>query len=250
MHFLLIACDVFQETIDKILVQTPYKITTKYIKMEAHLHPKILHEDIQTIIDHAEGQVYDIILLAYGLCGNATDGITARTIPIVIPKAHDCCTLFLGSINKFLQDFGDNLSAQWTNSSYLAKSSEGVYTPLGENTMNYFGLSNNFEELVEEYGEDNAKYLWDLIHAKDKYNTKIFYISTGAADDEKNIEKMKQRAEEENKEFYLLDGDTRLIKGLFNEKWGHEYLYLGPGESIEATNDLERVIKVKKLPKS
>ncbi|MEZ4559788.1 MAG: DUF1638 domain-containing protein [Caldilineaceae bacterium] len=36
------------------------------------------------------------ILLAYGLCGTATADLVARHTPIIMPKAHDCITLYLG----------------------------------------------------------------------------------------------------------------------------------------------------------
>lgn len=249
MHYLLIACDVFEESINNFKNQTPHTITPIYLKLEAHLEPGKLHQELQDIIDEAEGQPYDMILMAYGLCGNATNGIKARSIPIVIPRAHDCCTLFLGSIGRFLEHFGENLSAQWTSSSYLAKSNQGMYSANVEDTLSYFGLSEEYEELVKQYGEDNAQYLWETLHSKDQYNTKMFYISTGAPDDEMNIEKLKQTAKEEGKTFHLIAGNLGLIEGLFGEKWGDEYLFVSPGQRIVSTNDLDTVVTVEKLPK-
>ena len=249
MDCLLIACDVFEEYINDLIIPSSHTITPMYLKMEAHLKPDKLHQKLQDMIDGAEGYSYDVILMAYGLCGNAINGITARSIPLVIPRAHDCCTLFLGSIDRFLEHFSDNLSAQWTSSSYLAKSNEGMYSANMKNMLSYFGLSEEYEDLVKEYGEDNAQYLWDTLHSKDQYNTKIFYITTGVADDEKNIKKLKQTAKEQGKTFHLINGDFSLIKGLFSEKWSNEYLLVAPGERIVSTNDLDTVITVEKLPK-
>ena len=189
-----------------------------------------------------------MILLAYGLCGNAINRITARSIPIVIPKAHDCCTLFLGSISNFLEHFGENLSASWTSSSYLAKSYNGMYSGNVEHSLSYFGLSEEFADLVKQYGEDNAQYLWDTLRSKDQHNSNLFYIATGAPDDEANIEKLKEEAKEKGQEFRLITGDLGLIDGLFADKWGDEYLLVSPGESILATNDLHTVVKVEKTP--
>ena len=39
---------------------------------------------------------YEAVLLGYGLCSNGLVGLTARSIPLVVPRAHDCITLFLG----------------------------------------------------------------------------------------------------------------------------------------------------------
>lgn len=248
MNYLLIACDVFKDAIEEIISKTSYQITPVYLKLEAHLDPQKLHQDLQNMIDQADKEPYHMILLAYGLCGNATNGITARSIPIVIPKAHDCCTLFLGSVDKFLEHFGENLSASWTSSSYLAKSYNGMYSGNIEHSLSYFGLSEEFAELVKEYGEDNAQYLWDTLGSKEEHNKNIFYIATGAPDDQANIEKLKKEAQEKGQEFRLITGDLGLIKGLLAEKWNDEYLLIRPGERISATNDLETVIKVEKTP--
>ena len=64
----------------------------------------------------AAGNVeYDAVLLGYGLCGNSTLGLEARRFPLVIPRAHDCTTLFLGSKEAFQEHFGPNPSQTWAS---------------------------------------------------------------------------------------------------------------------------------------
>jgi len=85
-----------------------------------HEKPDNLRELIQNGIEEADkAGCYDAVLLGYGLCGNATNGITAGSIPLVIPRAHDCCTLFLGSKGKFIEYFGENPSLEWSSSGYM-----------------------------------------------------------------------------------------------------------------------------------
>ena len=45
------------------------------------------------------------MLFGYGLCGMGLVGLTARPKPVVIPRAHDCITLFLGSRERYLEYF-------------------------------------------------------------------------------------------------------------------------------------------------
>ena len=40
---------------------------------------------------------YEAILLGYARCNDGLVGVTARDIPLVIPRAHDCITFFFGS---------------------------------------------------------------------------------------------------------------------------------------------------------
>ena len=48
---------------------------------------------------------YDAVLLGYGLCSNGWWGWRPARIPLVVPRAHDCITLFLGSKERYLDYF-------------------------------------------------------------------------------------------------------------------------------------------------
>ena len=41
------------------------------------------------------------MVLAYGLCGGVTAGLHAGSITLVIPRAHDFITIFLGSRDRY-----------------------------------------------------------------------------------------------------------------------------------------------------
>ena len=48
-------------------------------------------------MDRTPEGVYDAILLGYGLCGNGLAGVTARHTRLVLPRAHDCIGILMGS---------------------------------------------------------------------------------------------------------------------------------------------------------
>jgi hypothetical protein len=37
----------------------------------------------------------------YGLCNLALTSLRARAVPVVVPRAHDCITLYLGSRQRY-----------------------------------------------------------------------------------------------------------------------------------------------------
>jgi hypothetical protein len=114
------------------------------------------------MIDKADSEdVYEAVLLGYGLCGNSTAGLKARRQPLVIPRAHDCCTLFLGSREKFAEHFGKRLSSQWSSHGYLERSVEYLG---GTETGRNIGYDREYADLVEQYGEENAEYIWETLH--------------------------------------------------------------------------------------
>jgi hypothetical protein len=68
---------------------------------------RILQEEIEKV----EPDKYEAILLGYGLCNNGTLDLRAA-VPVVIPKAHDCITLLLGSKEKYREYFDQNPGTQ------------------------------------------------------------------------------------------------------------------------------------------
>jgi hypothetical protein len=75
--------------------------------MEKGLHDvgtKKMSAMLQSEIDKVDAEKYDMILLCYGLCNNGICNLHS-SLPIVIPRAHDCITLLMGSKEKYKDYF-------------------------------------------------------------------------------------------------------------------------------------------------
>jgi len=158
MRLKLIACDVFLREICLLLSRSPHTFDLEFTEKDSHNHSDTLRQTIQEKIDLCMGKKFDAILLAYGICGNSTIGLQARDTRLVIPRAHDCCTLFLGSREKFREHFKDNPSQPFSSAGYMERSDtlyhDGLYQAGGDG-------DSKFQEYVEKYGEDNAKYIYE-----------------------------------------------------------------------------------------
>ena len=86
-----ISCGVFKHE----LVRIAPDADIEFLKLGEHAHPDTLRGKLQSRLDAATG--CDAVLLTYGLCGRATDGLTAKHCPVVLPRSHDCCGILLGS---------------------------------------------------------------------------------------------------------------------------------------------------------
>ena len=95
----LIACNVFQREACLCLARSPHVIDVEFFELGEHAQPSRLNQALQAKIDQTENaaKAYAAILLLYGLCGNATNGLQTRQTRLVLPRAHDCCTILLGS---------------------------------------------------------------------------------------------------------------------------------------------------------
>ncbi|AUS97483.1 hypothetical protein CDQ84_17545 [Clostridium thermosuccinogenes] len=242
MKYKLICCEVFLREACLAIAATSNTVDPEFTPKNAHENSNELRKIIQEKIDSVEKTGgYDAILLGYGLCGNGTAGIAARSIPLVIPRAHDCCTIFLGSKSKFIEYFKDNLSAEWSSTGYMERGGKDSYLRESD-TSKLLGLDKAYEEYVEQYGEENAKYLWEMLHPKNE-SDELIYIKVPETEHLGYLKKLESYAEEIGKRVRVLDGDMRLIRGLVNGDWNEdEYLVVPPGETIKPVYDHDKII--------
>ena len=121
MRLKMIVCDVLMREVCLLIAKCPHIFDLEFTERDSHDQSDNLRKNLQDKIDDAVGKKYDAVLLGYGLCGNATVGLEARDTRVVIPRAHDCCTLFLGSKEKFHQHFKDNPSQPFSSPGYTER---------------------------------------------------------------------------------------------------------------------------------
>lgn len=240
MRYKLICCEVFLREACLAVSKSPLTIDPDFTPKAAHDMPEDMRKLIQTKIDEADNLgYYDGILLGYGLCGNGTVGLKARSIPLVIPRAHDCCTVFLGSREKFLEFFKDNLSAEWTSVGYMER---GESITRETDTTKMLGLDLEYEKFVELYGEENAKYLWETLHPESN-SDELIYIDTPATCHLCFKDKIKDEADKQDKTLRILPGNAKMIDDLIMGDWDEkDFLMVKPGEEIKGVYDQEKVM--------
>jgi hypothetical protein len=95
----IIACQTVGEELKSLL---PNGYDMEMLEYGLHNVPDKLHDQLQAAIDRT-GPEYGTILIGYGMCANAILGLKSRRFRLVIPKADDCITLFLGSRQEYLR---------------------------------------------------------------------------------------------------------------------------------------------------
>jgi len=240
----LIACEIMFREVCYLLSQTHNIIDVVFMQKGLHDAGKDkMKAAIQEEIDKSDPEKYDCILLGYGLCNNGICGLHAK-VPLVIPRAHDCITLFLGSKERYREYFNANPGTYYKSSGWIER--ENNLTPQGS-VMESLGLSSTYEEYVEQYGEENARYIMETLGDWTKNYTKMAFIDTSAAGKDGNEVSFgdidayrlitKQKAEEMGWQYEEIKGDIRLIDKLINCDWNEEdFQIIPPGGSITATN--------------
>lgn len=245
MRLKLIACEIFYREMCAAVARSVNQVDLEFL-------PKALHDMGQAEMSRrlavalagVNESVYDAILLGYGLCNNGVVGLCARRIPLVVPRGHDCITLFLGSKERYLEYFQAHPGVYFKTSGWIER---------GDNQQNpasiaqRLGMVQTYEELVAKYGEDNARFLYEELCNMTRNYWALAYIEMGIEPDDRFERQTRQLAEQRNWKFEKLQGDMRLIQALVDGPWDEErFLVVAPGYRIAPAFD-ERIIRAEPI---
>lgn len=224
----IIACKIFDGIVQKYLQEGDNLI---WLEIDEHLKPWDLQAKLQQQIDQWQ---FDDIILLYGICGNACCGLKSRNHHVKILKIHDCTAALLGSNQRFLALFKDNLSQTWSSANYYHHSRDGKSVVLDGQS----GLLNSKEAYVLAYGEDNGDYLWGML----KPSSDIFYLTFDSESDHRIIKKIND--EKIIKIIQTIQASEKMIKEALMDGIG--LFDVQPYHMVVPTYDFDEIFKIEK----
>ncbi len=240
----LISCEVFYRELTAIVAQSPHVVDVQFLQKGLHdIGAVDMLARIQSAVDAVDPCLYDAILMGYGLCNNGLAGLTARSIPIVLPRANDCISLFMGSSRRYLNYFQQNpgvyfMTTGWRERGEAAGELKQISIP------QQMGMNSTLEELIAKYGEDNARYLYDTLVDNTQHYSQYTYIDMNHPLDAHYIVETQREAERRNWRFSCIPGDPAMLIRLINGPWNsEEFLTLKPGQHVKPTYENERIVE-------
>lgn len=234
MRLKVIACEVLFREICLCAAYSENIISTEFLERGLHDNPDLLRSDLQRKIDETDENTCERILLGYGLCSNGIVGLQARGIPLVVPRAHDCITFFLGSKEKYRKHFTDNPGTYYYTSGWLERAGSKVERKVQDGR----GLGKKYQEYVEKYGEDNARYLMEFESSWVDNYSRAAFIDLEFVRFLNYREQVKKTAAQRGWKYEELPGDIELIRKLIDGEWDEdEFLIVQPGEEITPSYD-------------
>lgn len=98
----LLACSVFESEVALQGANASHIVSRRMFHIGLHDRPDVMRKTLQAAVDELDREPgVEAIVLAYGLCGRGTAGLKAGRNKIVIPRAHDCFTVFMGSKEEY-----------------------------------------------------------------------------------------------------------------------------------------------------
>lgn len=236
MNLKLISCEVFRPEFEQAIAEGRSNLSAEFLSFDLHEKPDDLRSELQVRIDAVPEGVYAAILLGYCLCSRAVVGVTSRHTPLVLPRAHDCITVLLGSRRRYDEEFTSQPGTYYYSPGWIERARQRGGNPFGEMTQNA-AAHRRFEEYVRKYGEDNAQYLMEIESGWTTQYSRTAFINTGIGDIPAYRDFVKTISTDNQWKFEEINGDPGLISRFLDGRWDEDFLIVPPGGQITALYD-------------
>ncbi len=223
----IIACGVLAVDIrhhaEKLGLDTDFQ----FMPAGLHNNPERLRKKLQSAIDKASASGrYNRIIIGYGICGKGTVSLMARNIPLIIPKVHDCVSLFLGGDDAYKKEFKKYpgtyyLSAGWCEADTETMSKKSQWAWFGDQKL-------KFSEIAEKHGQKAARQTFDFLNSWQKNYQRAAFIDTGVKKSSKYEKSGRRMAEQFNWEYHKIKGSSRLILELLTREHSSDDILFVP----------------------
>jgi len=240
MRVKVVACEVLARELYWCAARARHAVDITLLPQGLHDNSDICRGRLQEWIDAAGPDRFDAVLLGYGLCNNSLAGVRAARLPMVVPRAHDCITLLLGSKERYAKLFAEQPGTYWYSSGWLASHDgrQTQFAPLASSGLGPLYRKGEFDDLVARYGEENAKYLVAFMHNWEAHYTQGALIAFDF-DAHLSLEaQVRATCKEKGWRFAAVKGDLALIQAGLDGDWDDaRFLSVAPGEAVRACYD-------------
>ncbi|MDP6751532.1 MAG: DUF1638 domain-containing protein [Dehalococcoidia bacterium] len=235
MFIKIIACEIAHREICYVSARSPNLADLEFLTQGYHDNTDIGRSRIQERIDAVPEGKFDAILVGYGLCNMMLEGLTTHHTPLVIPRAHDCITFFLGSKEHYKEAFAACPGTYYYSAGWLEHRQRG-----GERVERKpgagMGVQLQYEEQVKKYGEDNARYLMEFFNQWTNHYQRGALIQFNFTRHLNLKEQVLDICDKHGWSFEELEGDLGLLEQWVNGAWDEDnFLIVHPGKHVIAT---------------
>lgn len=225
----MLYCAVFEDEIALLAKGATHIKAWQCFDIGLHDRPKTMRENLQAAVDQMDTRNdIEAIVLVYGLCGLGTAGLRAGRHKLVITRAHDCMTLFMGSKERYAQ-------------TQAVSPDTYFYTPGWNRARRVPGperLATLRDELVKKYDAETVDFLVEAERELWAKHGHAIYLELGTSSAEAEAEYARRCAEGLGWSFERISGDSALMRDLLWGNWdAARFQTVEPGKSLQHSVD-------------
>lgn len=251
MKLKVVACGVLQPELDRLAAESAHEVEVELLEAGLHDRPDLLRKRLQEALDETAGHGFDAVVIGYGLCGRGASGLLARDVPVVIPRAHDCMTLFMGSRQAYRAQFAGNPGTFYITPGWY----EHKVRPLGHERERHYEVYEDITQdprypvWADQFGHDRAIYLINFHDSWKKNYSRAAFIDTGLAPGESYEQYAREMAEALGWGYERVPGDPHLLRKMIDGPWeDSEFLVLKPGQRSASSGENSIFVAVDRAP--
>ena len=211
---IMIACDTLRTEIEHVMQAQGIERRVIWVEHQLHNVPTKLTDALQSAIDEVRDA--DRVLLGYGNCGNAVQGLQNGDFELIVPRLDDCISLMLGS-QHYRERYTQEHSAFYLTNGWV----DGSRT-----------IDSEYRDMIEDYGEEEADEVMNMMYAH--YRT-MAYLDTGLYDVAELMERTSHLCEVIETEQVVEPATLAYVEQLVCGPWPDElFVHVAPREIVPA----------------
>ena len=220
----LLACSVFEREIALHAREAAHIAETRWFEMGLHDRSNVLRATLQQNLEAVDARTdIEAVVLAYGLCGRGTAGLRPLRHKLVIPRAHDCITIFMGSKEAYAEHQGRCPGCYY-------------YTP-GWNRNRRVPGPERLEvlraEFAKKFSSDDVEFLIETERQQWALRDTATYLELGTDDAQAEADYARKCAEWLGWKFEHRRGDAALLRDLLWGNWDDlRFQIVEPGQQL------------------
>ncbi len=225
----VIACDVLEDEVRHLAAGLCHVGSLIFMPQGLHNEPVRLQRELQAAVARAEADPsVDAIALVYGLCSRGVENLRLERCPLVIARAHDCVTLFLGDKDRYAAYLREHPGTYWYSPGWIKS-----HAPPGPERTEKLR-----REFAEKFDAEEVEYLMEMeAHWIANYN-RAAYVGLGIGETQKDRDYTKRCAACLGWDYDQVHGDPSLLRALLAREWDERrFLVVPPRHVIRLTAD-------------
>ncbi len=211
MNTVILACQTVFDELNMVIEETGVSHPVYWIESGLHNTTGKLHKKIQEELENL--QESETVLLAFGYCGNALQGIGSDYSRLVMPRIDDCISMLLGSAQE-RQKRDKEQTTYFFTAGWLKYERS---------------LVQEYEYARKKYGQERALELMKMML---KHYERFALIDTGAYDLTPHLDEIKKLSSVLEMDQQVIKGSLRIFRKLLTGPWDEEFIIVPPGEKI------------------